>query len=801
MEKLFTHDLQRKRCSIRSILFLMMIMLCQSLSSQTYTIDPSGWIDPPTNNVTNGNITLHGGLILLKATILGNDLSFNIKKKDGSVFQNKITVQIRKNSATGTILKSEDYGGGYSLISCSYGTIDFTGSKTFVIVLKSKASSGDIWYYTNPVTITVEENHSEAPTVITKSATEVHSTEAIIRGTLYPNGLESTYYFKYGTSRSSLNYSTNKRVLANTEGSYPIQANITDLSPSTTYYFRAVAYNDAGSDEGDILSFTTESAGNENHLPDKPSNPSPYDGAQDQPTQGVLSWSCYDEDDDDIRYSVYLGTSSSNMSHLISTYDTYCSYSGLEAGKTYYWYVQAIDDFGSTNGKTWSFTTESNSSDGCDFIDVPKTNAFYDATCYLYRLNVLSGSDQNGKMEVESNLKRAHLAKIAFRGVYSIKGRSVPSTVPSDYFPTIYNDLTDNTTYYYQAARALLYLEYDDGVAPFDRNRFEFSPEETIARIHVLKVLMETFNIQPDYTGTNNPFPSDADVVSIYNNNPRMMGYIRKAASLGIITTGRPYDKCLRGEAFTMLARIMQKVDSGDIKDPNPNNADYFQPLNTTLATISLGIGFPLGNFNHYTKTSFAIDGTVPLNFAHTYNSYNTTLPEVFYGINNNGDTYQPLGDGWSHNYHTFITIPTGFSGSDTRLAVHWGGGSIDVYKSNGPSFVPVSSGVYDEMSLVGKEIVIKTKSQMEYHFSGSSSGGTTIYYLSSVKDRNGNTETLTYETVENGMKRILSVSDGNRSLSFSYRSNTNLLESVSDPLGRSIKFDYTFNKKLNVTS
>ena len=432
----------------------------------------------------------------------------------------------------------------------------------------------------------------------------------------------------------------------------------------------------------------------------------------------------------------------------------------------------------------------------CSFSDVPQTNAFYDATCYLYKLNVLSGSDVDGKMKVENPLTRAHLAKIAFRGVYSIKNRQVPTSVASDNYPTIYSDLTDNSTYYYQAARALLYLEYGDGISPFDRDQTQFNPSNNIKRIHVLKVLLETFNIKPDVTGTNNPFPNDADAVSLASNNPIMMGYLRKAASLGIITAGRPYDDCLRGEAFTMLARIMQKVDAGNITDPNPGTSDYFQPLNITLNTISMGLSLPLGNFQHYTKTSFALSGTVPLTFAHTYNSYNTTLPEAFYGLNDNGETYQPLGDGWSHNYHTFISVPGGLNGTNTRLLVHWGGGSMDVYKPSGSTFVPESYGVYDELSLVGSEIVIKTKSQMEYHFSAQGgSGGAYIFYLSSVKDRNGNTLTLTYQTGVNDIKRIMSVSDGNRTLTFSYKSGTNLVSSVSDPLGRSIKFGYTFNK------
>ena len=232
---------------------------------------------------------------------------------------------------------------------------------------------------------------------------------------------------------------------------------------------------------------------------------------------------------------------------------------------------------------------------------------FYEETCYLYDLGVISGSDQNGAMQVNQPITRGQLAKAAFRGVYSIKGRDVENaTIPSDNFPIIYEDLINANQDYSRAARALLYLEYGDGVAPFDRDRVYFAQAENITRLHTLKVLMETFNIQPNVTGTNNPFPSDSEVATIASKNPVMMGYIRKAASLGIITTQstfKPNDPCKRGEAFAMLTRIMQKVDAGTIADPNPNPGDYFQPLNTTLQTISLGLGLPLGNFNHYTKS------------------------------------------------------------------------------------------------------------------------------------------------------------------------------------------------------
>ena len=763
-------------------------------SAQTYTISPSGWTEVPNNNITSGSITLHGNLLQVKATIIGKSLTFNIQKSDGSVFQNQITVEIRQNSATGSTLSSKTYGGGYSLIAHGYGDITFTGSKKFVVVIKSKGTT-DIWYYANPVTITVVENTSVKPTLVTRDAINITSAEATLRGTLYPNGDRSTYYFKYGTSRSSLRYSTKETTLSDTEGSYPIQANITNLSASTTYYYKAVAYNSAGEGEGEIKSFTTEAPGNENHLPNKPSSPSPSNGATNQATNGTLSWSCYDEDGDDIRYNVYFGTSSSNMSHLISTHETHCSYSG-EAGKTYYWYVEARDDFGSTNGNTWSFTTKANS---VEDLTVES------AVSYLQNKGIVDGSTFSAA-NTSGDLLRQHLAKIAFLGVYKTGSKTLPSSIISDNLPTVYEDLSKETTsnsYYFRAARALLYLDYGDGVTPFDRDHLSFSPTETINRIDVLKVLMETFNIQPNVTGTNNPYPQDNDVVSLKTKNPYKMGYIREAFTQGIIdnkiSTWRPFEPCKRGEAMLMLARIMQKVEAGSITDPDPSDTDYFVPLNTTLSTISLGTSLPLGNFQHYTKTSFVLSGTVPLTFAHSYNSYNTTLPEMFYGLKNvNGvdETYQPLGDGWSHNFHSFVTVVGSISAGNLRAVVHWGGGSFDVYKSNGSEVVPESYGVYDKFSISGSVVTIKTKEQIEYSFSTQGGSGASVLYLTSIKDRNGNTLTLNYQTGENGSKRITSVSYGNRSLTFSYKSGTNLLVKVSDPLGRSIKFGYSYNDK-----
>ncbi len=427
-----------------------------------------------------------------------------------------------------------------------------------------------------------------------------------------------------------------------------------------------------------------------------------------------------------------------------------------------------------------------------------------EAAIYLYHKGIVEGED--GKLLSDREASRAEVAKTSFYGTY-FGPQNVPEVLAVDDYPSVYTDLQDKNTYYYRPAKALLYLEYGDGVAPFDRNRLMFEPEEKIARVNVLKELLEAFNIKPDVEGTKNPFPNDANVVALANSNPVKMGYIRKAETLGIITAAnekfRPYAFCTRGELFLMLARIMQKIEAGEIDDPTPEEADYFQPLNTTLKTIALGAGLSMGNFRHYTKTSLAMSGVVPLAFAHTYNSYNTTLPSVFFGDRGStevNECYQPMGDGWSHNYHSFISLVGKHDVNEPnyglRAIVHWGGGGIDVYKSENGKFVPESMGIYDEFTMEGSEAVIRTKSQMEYRFSRLESSEAGLLYLYSVKDRNGNELKINYQDGQNGSKRISSVSDGNRSLDFFYESGTDMLSMVKAPENRSISFTYFDNKQ-----
>ena len=778
---LFGVLLTPKQSRLRGTLVLLVAMMAGQLfaDSWTYTYLPemgTEWtstgtgttqsflIDTNTQTVTNTLTNYTNGVI--RATVWGHDtngtITFRIKKDDGSQYFNAnqsgyaYVHEVGNNKLYYKYFYISNSNTDHVDVVAQVG--NFSGTRTFrIFMIKADGQK----FFGGRIQITGTGTY--APTATTHAASNITTTSARLNGSVNANGAETTYYYLYGTNRSSLNNKTTARTISKTSNAeYP--QTISSLSPGTTYYFRMYASNSEGSNYGDILSFTTDAESNS--APSTPSYTYPSKAATDVNKNVTFSWTCSDPDGDALTYYLYCGTSTSSWSKYTTTNKNYTL--SLDANTKYYWKVDAYDGKTITTGPTWYFTTSTSSSGD---------NELEQAVTYLSARKIIEGSTPSAA-NTSNPLLRQHLAKMAFYGAYGSES-AVPSTVPSDNYPSVY-DLNVGT-YYYRAVKALLYMEYGDGVTPFDRNRLTFDPTEEMPRIYVLKALMEAFNQQPDMSSTSLSYTD----LSSLDNQPRLKGYLRKAVSLGIVntslTTWRPSAICTRGEAILMLYRLMNKVGI-----PNPNDTDYFQPLNTTMKTISLGATLSLGNFQHYTKTSFTLDGVVPLNFSHAYNSYNTTLPGMFFGESSSREAYLPLTDGWTHTYHTFITKV------DDYLIVHWGGGSIDVYTKNGSTWESVSMGVYDKLTQSGNTYTIKTKSQVSYTFGKYYAG---VSYLTKIVDRNNNTLTVSYETGQNNEPRISTVSDGNgRSLTFSYKDGTNLILKITDPLGRKIVFGYTIN-------
>jgi hypothetical protein len=91
--------------------------------------------------------------------------------------------------------------------------------------------------------------------VITNPATNVTSSSATLNGTVDPHGLTTSVHFQYGTTTS---YGFNTPMQSQTGNTYRnIAANISGLTTHTTYHFRIVATNTAGTRMGSDRTFTT----------------------------------------------------------------------------------------------------------------------------------------------------------------------------------------------------------------------------------------------------------------------------------------------------------------------------------------------------------------------------------------------------------------------------------------------------------------------------------------------------------------------------------------------------------------
>lgn len=95
------------------------------------------------------------------------------------------------------------------------------------------------------------------PTVMTTSSSSVSTNSATLNGVFNGNNASSTdVMFEYGTTSSNLNQTTGFVTQNAPSGTF--SANLSGLSANTTYYFRAVAKNSAGTTNAStILSFTT----------------------------------------------------------------------------------------------------------------------------------------------------------------------------------------------------------------------------------------------------------------------------------------------------------------------------------------------------------------------------------------------------------------------------------------------------------------------------------------------------------------------------------------------------------------
>lgn len=225
----------------------------------------------------------------------------------------------------------------------------------------------------------------------------------------------------------------------------------------------------------------------------------------------------------------------------------------------------------------------------------------------------------------------------------------------------------------------------------------------------------------------------------------------------------------------------------------SPNGITPTRPIGDGQIVLGAGVNTRNGNFQHYNKTSFSIPGRgVPLVFEHIYNSSNVWLYSDI----------MPLSPGWSHSYNAYVVTLNPQEVNQNVLVV-WPDGDIHEYYYDGVSYKCQTPGVYDIFNVISAptHFTVKKKDQTVYTFitpPGAPAGYPAM--LTSVKDRNNNTLTCSYES--GAMVRLINVTDAvGRSLTFTYHTDAgreHLIKTVTDNSGgRSINFFYDSNDDL----
>lgn len=98
-----------------------------------------------------------------------------------------------------------------------------------------------------------------SPSVETLPASAIGETGATLNGKINPNGLETKYFFEYGTTTS---YGSKTAEISAGSGSSAVEKSqvISGLTKNTVYHYRLIASNASGTSQGVDKSFTTTAA-------------------------------------------------------------------------------------------------------------------------------------------------------------------------------------------------------------------------------------------------------------------------------------------------------------------------------------------------------------------------------------------------------------------------------------------------------------------------------------------------------------------------------------------------------------
>jgi trimeric autotransporter adhesin len=198
---------------------------------------------------------------------------------------------------------------------------------------------------------------ANAPQVTTAAASKIGAKTATLNGTVNPNGAGTNYWFQYGTT-TSYGLQTGTHSAGSGTSSHPVSAGIFGLVAGTTYHYRLVAQNSAGTTNGADQTLATSAA----TAPVVMTGGAREVGRRSAEVNGQLNangasttyW---------FQYGTTTGYGLQTSTHSIGsgTRDRHVDgrLSGLTAGTVYHYRLVAQNSAGTTNGLDQTFTTRS----------------------------------------------------------------------------------------------------------------------------------------------------------------------------------------------------------------------------------------------------------------------------------------------------------------------------------------------------------------------------------------------------------------------------------------------------------
>ena len=192
------------------------------------------------------------------------------------------------------------------------------------------------------------------PQITTTAASFVTTTTTSLNGTVNPNGLPTSVYFRWGTRTDDLANQTAAQNVGSGNANIAFWAELSGLQPDTTYFFQAVAVNGSNVVPGSVLSFTTR--------PVKPTVTT-LATTNISVTNAVLPGTVNPNGSESIYFFEYgtntsfgAATAAQSAGAGTNTVSVSATLSNLAAGQTYYYRTAASNAFGISYGSAQSFS-------------------------------------------------------------------------------------------------------------------------------------------------------------------------------------------------------------------------------------------------------------------------------------------------------------------------------------------------------------------------------------------------------------------------------------------------------------